>query len=222
MHSRTAVLTSTAIVFAGALVACGTDTEQGTAERSPTASSAPAQSPDCGSDSTLSQSEWIEQCATATATPSAEQPSTKLPNTELAVGDTFAYKDGVKVKIDSIRKITRFGEYDSGPDAGQIPFRVTFTITNGTDKPYDLDGLSPTAEGGTTGGQTSSLYVSIDSKEMNGRLAPGRAGTFTEEYSIARSDAASIVFSMSRSDKAWLQQNSAWLGVDPHWTGAIK
>ncbi|MFJ4982147.1 hypothetical protein ACIP6X_43905 [Streptomyces coeruleorubidus] len=217
MRSRTALLTTTVIVFAGTLLACGADTEQGTAERSTSTSSAPAQSPNCGPDSTLSQSEWIEQCATVSPTLSTEQ-----PDTELAVGDTFAYKDGLKIKVDSIRKITRFGEYDSRPDPGQVPFRITFTVTNGLDKPYDLDGLIPAAEGGTTGGQTSSLYVSLDSKEMDGRLSPGRDGTFTEEYSIAERDATSIVFSMSRSDEAWLQQNSAWLGEDPHWTGVIK
>ncbi|WP_435854004.1 hypothetical protein [Streptomyces purpurascens] len=139
----------------------------------------------------------MEQCATAT-------PSTEQPDTELAVGDTFAYTDGLKVKVDSIRQITRFGEYDSRPDAGQIPFRVTFTVTNGTDKPYDLDDLGATAEGGTTGGETRFLYVTVGSAEKDGRLAPGRAGTFTEEYSIDKNDASSIVFSMSRSDEAWL------------------
>ncbi|OUD04249.1 hypothetical protein [Streptomyces swartbergensis] len=65
--------------------------------------------------------------------------------------------------LDSIRQITRFGEYDSRPEAGHIPFRVTFTVSNGTDKPYDLDDLSATAEGGTTGGQPESLYVTVGS-----------------------------------------------------------
>jgi hypothetical protein len=215
MQARSPLLTIIAVLFAGTLIACGADTEQGTAERSTSTSSAPARSPDCGPDSTLSQSEWMEQCATAT--PSAEQ-----PDTELAVGDTFAYTDGLKVKVDSIRQITRFGEYDSRPDAGQIPFRVTFTVTNGTDKPYDLDDLGATAEGGTTGGETRFLYVTVGSAEKDGRLAPGRAGTFTEEYSIDKNDASSIVFSMSRSDEAWLEQENVWRGEDPHWTGAIE
>jgi hypothetical protein len=162
MQARAPVLTIIAALFAGTL-ACGADTEQGTAERSTSTSSAPATSPDCGPDSTLSQSEWMEQCATAT-------PSTEQPDTELAVGDTFAYTDGLKVKVDSIRQITRFGEYDSRPDAGQIPFRVTFTVTNGTDKPYDLDALGATAEGGTTGGETRFLYVTVGSAEKDGRL----------------------------------------------------
>ncbi|MEV7082387.1 hypothetical protein AB0N88_28240 [Streptomyces sp. NPDC093516] len=216
MQARAPLLTITAVLLTGILIACGSDTEQGTAERSTSTTSAPAQSPDCGPGSTLSQSEWVERCATVSATPSTEQ-----PDTELAVGDTFAYTDGLKVKVDSIRQITRFGEYDSRPEAGQIPFRITFTVTNGTDKPYDLDDLGATAEGGTTGGQTSSLYVTVGSKEKGGRLAPGRAGTFTEEYSIAKSDASSVVFSTSRFDEAWLEQ-SVWRGEGPHWTGAIE
>lgn len=220
MHARAPLLTAAAVALAGALAACGSDTDQGTAERATrTASSAAPQSPECGPDSTLSQFDWMEQCDTTIAEPTEQ---TDLPDTELAVGDTFAYNDGLKIRVDSIREITQFGETDTRPEAGQFPFRVTFTVTNGTDKPYDLDDLGPNAEGATTGGMTTSLYVEPGSKETTGRLAPGRSAMFTEEYSIAKSDATSIVFSISRNDEVWLEQSSAWLGDDPHWTGPIR
>lgn len=94
------------------------------------------------------------------------------------------------------------------------PFRVTFTITNGTKKPYDMDSFGYNAQGATTGGEAESLYVKVDSKQMAGRLAPGRSATFTSEYSIAKSDGKEVLFTMSRSDEAWLESGS-FLGDDP-------
>ncbi|MFJ8153948.1 hypothetical protein [Streptomyces sp. NPDC094468] len=217
MHAGRSTLIVISVLTA-ALTACSSnEPAQGKAERASTGSASASKSPDCGPDSQLSQSDWIDQCSSASATPTADQ-----PDTELKVGDTFAYTDGIKVKIDSIRTITRWGEYDDKPDADQTPFRVTFTLSNGTTKPYDLDNLSYDAQGATTGGQTESLYVDADSKEMTGRLAPGRSATFTSEYSMAKADGKTIVFTMTRTDDAWLKNGSAWLGEDPHWTGDIK
>lgn len=214
MHARRAALTTVAIL--AALTACGAPA-QGKAERAATGASSPASNmPDCGADSELSQADWAEQCASDSPTAAEEQ-----PDTELAVGDAFAYTDGVKAKVDSIRTITKWGEYDTKPDADQIPFRVTFTITNGTRKPYDLDSFSYNAEGATTGGQTEFLFAEVGSKQMTGRLAAGRSATFTSEYSIAKSDGREVLFAMSRSDKAWLESGS-FLGEDPNWTGTIE
>ncbi|MCM1972310.1 hypothetical protein [Streptomyces sp. G1] len=212
MHTRTALAV---VVLAAALTACSEPT-QGTAERQTAAASTPKSSaPDCGPDSGLSQADWIEQCASDS--PAADE----QPDTELAVGDTFAYTDGIKAKVDSISTITQYGEYDDKPDADQQAFRVTFTITNGTKKPYDLDNFSYDAQGATTGGQTESLYVETGSKEIAGRLAPGRSGTFTSEYAIDKADGKEIVFTLSRMDDEWLESGK-FLGEDPNWTGSIK
>ncbi|MEV1083727.1 hypothetical protein AB0I98_36880 [Streptomyces sp. NPDC050211] len=217
MHARAAL--TTIAILAAALTACS-EPSQGKAERA-TSSTLASETPDCGPDSQLSQADWIDQCGPA-AGMETEPPDTKQADTELAVGDTFAYTDGIKVKVDRISTITRFGDFDDKPDADETPFRVTFTITNGTAKPYDLEeNFGYDAQGATTGGQTESLYVEAGSKQMAGRLAPGRSGTFTSEYSIAKSDGKDIVFTMTRTDEAWLEDGS-FLGDDPHWTGAIK
>lgn len=216
MHARRTALATIAIL-AATLTACSSEPSQGTAERATAENSAPAsETPDCGPDSDLSQAEWMEQCGSDSPTAADEQ-----PDTELAVGDTFTYTDGLRVKVDSIRTITKYGEYDDKPDADQTPFRVTFTVTNGTKKPYDLDGLSETTQGATTGGQTTFLSVDTGSKQMIGRLAPGRSATFTAEYSIAKSDGKTILFTVSRTDEAWIESGS-FLGEDPNWTGDIK
>ncbi|MFE2262560.1 hypothetical protein [Streptomyces griseosporeus] len=217
MHARTTALATIAIL-AATLTACGADEpSQGKAERAATtATSAPPSTPsDCGTDSQLSQAEWMEKCATDS--PAADE----QPDTELAVGDTFAYTDGLKVKVDSVTTITKWGEYDSKPDTDMIPFRVTYTVTNGTKKPYDMDGLSYNAEGATTGGQTEFLYVDAGSKQAGGRIAVGRSATFTAEYSIAKSDGKEIVFTVTRTDDAWLKSGS-FFGEDPNWTGTIR
>ncbi|WP_435244942.1 hypothetical protein [Streptomyces tendae] len=217
MNTTRAAL-ATVAVLAATLTACSADEpKQGQAERATAvASSAPASSPaDCGPDSGKSQAEWMEDCA------SGSPDQADQPDTELAVGDAFAYTDGLKIKVDSITTITKYGEYDTKPDAGQTPFRVTWTVTNGTKKPYDLDQFSYEAQGATTGGQTESLFVELGSKQMTGRLAVGRSGTFTSEYSLAKSDGNEVLFTMSRMDDAWLESGS-FLGEDPHWTGKIK
>ncbi|MFI6495250.1 hypothetical protein [Streptomyces sp. NPDC050564] len=215
MHARIAL--SAAAVLAATLTACSSnDTQQGKAERGG-ATAAASKPADCGPDSTLSQSDWIDQCSSESASSDDKQ-----PETELAVGDTFAYKDGLRVKVTGINKITQFGEYDDRPEADKTAFRVKFEVTNGTRKPYDLDSLSYNAEGGTTGGETEFITVEPGSKQSTGRLATGRTGAFTSEYSIAKSDGNTIVFTVSRTDDAFLKDDSAYLGDDPNWTGDIK
>ncbi|MFB6636277.1 hypothetical protein ACFCYF_03370 [Streptomyces chartreusis] len=199
MRTRTTAL-ATIAVLAATLTACS-EPEQGKAERAAAStSSSAASSP-----------------ASDTPTEAAEE----KPDTELAVGDTFAYSDGLKAKVDSITTITKWGEYDSKPDGDQTPFRVTFTVTNGTKKPYDMDSFGFNAEGATTGGQTEFLYVEEGSKQAGGRIAAGRSATFTSEYSLAKSGGKEVLFTMSRSDDAWLESGS-FLGDDPNWTGTIK
>ncbi|MFJ9729466.1 hypothetical protein ACIRP3_42720 [Streptomyces sp. NPDC101209] len=212
MHVRTALVT--VIIAASTLTACAGGTQQGKAERASTTAS---KSPDCGPNSTLSQSDWIDQCSSASATPAE-----KKPDTELAVGDTFAYKDGLKVTITGINKITQYGEYDDRPDAAHAAFRVKLSVTNGTTRPYDLDNLGYNAEGATKGGETEFISVEPGSKQMTGRLAPNHTGAFTAEYSIAKTDGNTIVFTVSRMDDAFLKDDSAYLGDDPNWTGEIK
>ncbi|MET9158271.1 hypothetical protein ABZX56_11135 [Streptomyces parvulus] len=217
MNTRSGTIIATA-ALAAMLTACSADgPSQGSAERADkaAASNAPAsKTPDC-EDGTLEQADWMADCYSD----SPEQAD--QPDTELAVGDTFAYTDGLKVKVDTITTITRWGEYDTKPEAGKTPFRVTWTITNGTKKPYDLDDFGYDAQGATTGGTTESLYVEVDSKQMTGRLAAGRSGTFTSEYALAKTDGKDVLFSMSRMDNQWLESGS-FLGEDPNWTGTIK
>lgn len=208
MYARSALIT--VAILATTLTACTGTHQQGKAERATAGAPSSSKSPDCGSDSTLSQSDWIDQCASAT-------PTDKQPNTELAVGDTFAYNDGVKVTIVSIRRLTAFGQWDDRPDANQTGYRVTWTVLNGTKKPLDMDQWSETEQGATNGGDVTLLTVDKGSRSMTGRIAPGQTGTFTSESALAKANGTKIVITMTRMD-----EQADLLAEDPHWTGTIK
>jgi hypothetical protein len=195
MRTRT-----TAAAFAAAallaLTACSSH-DQGTAER---ATKSTATAKDTSKDDAKSSDD-----------------AEKKPDTELSVGDGFRYNDGVKVTVTGVSKITKFGEFDEKPAANKTPFRVTWTVSNGTKKPLDLDSWGYNANGATSGGQADIFMVEAGSKMMTGRLAPGGSGTFTSEYALAKSDGMEIVFTMTRMDKS-----ADILAEDPHWTGTIK
>jgi hypothetical protein len=184
--------------------ACGSDTSQGTAKR---ASQTPA---DNKADETTEE-------------PAEEPVADDQPETELAVGDTFRYNDGVEFTVTSIKPITEFGAYDDKPSAKDTAFRVTWTVANGTSKPLDLDSWSINPQGATTGGEVTFFYTEKGSKQMTGRLAPSRTGTYTGEYSLPKEDGNDVVVTAARMDDAFLNSDdAALLGEDPHWTGAIK
>ncbi|MFF3884046.1 hypothetical protein [Streptomyces sp. NPDC001914] len=207
MRTRAALIAI--VICAGTLTACdAADHQQGKAERA--GSAAASKSADCGPDSNLSQSDWIDQCGSLS-------PSEKQPDTELAVGDTFVYNDGAKITVTSIRRLTAFGEWDDRPDADQTGYRVSWSITNGTKKPLDVDQWSESEQGATNGGEVTMLTVEKGSHSMTGRIAPGQTGTFTSESSLSKSNGTKIVITMTRMD-----DQADMLADDPHWTGTIN
>ncbi|MEV4995683.1 hypothetical protein [Streptomyces niveus] len=191
---RTALAAAAAVALLPLTAACG-DTEQGTAERAATE----------------------KQADDAPKEPAADEAPAE--DTELAVGDGFRYKDGVKVTVTKVSKLKAadFGEYDVKPEADQTGFRVTWDITNGSKKPIDLDAWGFDAQGATTGGTTEPVFAENGSRLMGGRLAPAKTGTFTSEYALPKADGLDIVFTMTRMD-----ENMNILAEDPHWTGSIK
>ncbi|MFF5089102.1 hypothetical protein [Streptomyces niveus] len=191
---RTALAAAAAVALLSLTAACG-DTEQGTAERAATE----------------------KQADDAPKEPAADEEPAE--DTELAVGDGFRYKDGVKVTVTKVSKLKAadFGEYDVKPEADQTGFRVSWDIANGSKKPIDLDAWGFDAQGATTGGTTEPVFAENGSRLMGGRLAPAKTGTFTSEYALPKADGLDIVFTMTRMD-----ENMNILAEDPHWTGSIK
>lgn len=157
-----------------------------------------------------------ETTDTADAEPPTDENSTPPADNSLTVGDTYTYEDGLAVTIDSIKPVTKFGEYDSRPEQGQAAFRVTVTVHNGTNQPIDLDNVYVQAEGATNGGEALDLYVEAGSKDMTGRLAAGVKTTKTAEYAIDSQYGKTILVTVSRFDV------TDWDLTDPEWTGDIR
>jgi hypothetical protein len=138
-------------------------------------------------------------------------------DTELSLGDTFSYEDDVNVTVDSIEKITQFGEYDTRPSAGETAFWVNVTIDNGSKKPLNLDDFILTAQGATNGGEVMDTYLEKGAKDMTGRLAPGIKTQKNSAYIIDDKYGKSIVVSVGR-----YSDDFETLLEDPNWTGDIK
>jgi hypothetical protein len=216
IRTRNALVALAAMALLPLAASCGSS-EQGTSVRVPSkaeTSKVPNKA-NC-SDPDLSQADWTAQCAHDA--PADDQPNDQ-PDTELAVGDGFRYNDGVRVSVTKIAELgtSVFGEYDEKPDTKHTGFRVTYSVTNGTRKPLDLDSWGIDAQGATTGGDTEYISAENGAKAMSGRLASGRTATFTGEYSLAKSDGRSVVVTMTRMDGG-----AEILAEDPHWTGSIK
>lgn len=194
MH-RTRIAFAAAAAAVLALTACGAEPTQGTAERSKTSD----EKPDADEDSDTKEAKDDQ------------------PDTELALGDAFVYNDGVKITVTKMNEITKFGEYDVQPEAGQTVFRVHWDVENGSKKFLDLDAWGYQAQGATTGGDAGIGFVELDSKRMAGRLAAGKTGSYTSEYTLAKEDGKKVVFTMTRIDEEF-----NLLAKDPNWTGDIK
>ncbi|RYJ26462.1 hypothetical protein CU044_3755 [Streptomyces sp. L-9-10] len=159
------------------------------------------------------------QQSTTEEAPAEEPVEEKAPDTELKVGDGFRYKDGVLLTVTGIDKLTAadFGEYDLKPSADKTGFRVSLDVTNNAKTPLDLDTWGVSAQGATTGGETEFVSAEKGSKQMTGRLAPGKKGSFTFDYALAKKDGTAVVFTLTRVD-----DSVDLLAEDPHWTGTIK
>ncbi|MFG7940972.1 hypothetical protein [Streptomyces cacaoi] len=206
MKIRTS-LAIAAVVILSVTAACSSDTS-GNADTKPS-KAAKAKPADCGADSDLSQSEWMEKCAD-------DAGGDKAPTTELKVGDTFKYPDGVRATISSISQLTQFGEFDDRPKPNQIAFRVNLDVKNDSKKPVQLDDFAIDASGATNGGNVELVMVEAGAKQLIGRVAPGATAKGTNEFAITKSSGRQIVATVTRMDEDTI------LDEAPNWTGPIR
>ncbi|QLH19296.1 hypothetical protein [Streptomyces sp. Rer75] len=165
---------------------------------------------DCGPDSGLSQAEWMENCAD-------DAGDDRAPNTELKIGDTFRYNDGLKVTVTRIDKVTTFAGYDSRPGGDQTAFRVNIKFDNQSEKPIDLDDFSVNVQGATKGGDAELTVWEIGSKEIAGRLAPDVSDTKNSDGVLDKQYGMQVLVTVTR-----MNEDTDLLAEDPHWTGPIQ
>lgn len=233
--TTTAVLTA---VLLPLTAACGSSHEQGTAERAKSGGTAEkrdksegtkakkakkadkADKADCGPDSELTQAEWMDTCVDEdeeNGTVDEAGADDKRPNTELTVGDTFRYDDGLKVTVTGIKKVTAFTEYDNRPSGKETAFRISVKFDNQSKKPIDLGEFDVNGQGATKGGDTEITTWEIGSKEITGRLAPGMSDTKNSDGVLDKQYGTQMLVTVTR-----MSEDSDILAEDPHWTGPIQ
>ncbi|WP_406507631.1 hypothetical protein [Streptomyces sp. NBC_00212] len=193
-----------AAVVAGAasmvlLAACG-----GGTPHAPTSSKAPAAtaSVDCTSQ-TVTQQDWIDHCAKGAS------------KTDLTVGETFAWQDGVAASVTRLELLTAIGSEESRPTADQYGFRVLVTVKNGEQVPLDLGKITLLAEGATTGG-AASMGIFRGADDLTGQLAPGVTVTKNAGFILDKKYGMKVVITV--------QRGSDQLGefAFPKFTGTVR
>ncbi|WP_151482349.1 hypothetical protein [Streptomyces albicerus] len=159
---------------------------------------------DC-SDETLSQEVWIDNCMP------------EPPNTDLKLGESYTWLDGVKTSVTKIERIT--GPYQQGdtrPDTDETLFRVHIAFSNGADIPVKLDEFSTFIDGATNGGEAAIGSYQAGEEPIVGRLAPGGNVTKTAEYIIDDKYGTKVVVTVQRGKEA------SEPGGYPEFTGTIS
>ncbi|MEU8827130.1 hypothetical protein [Streptomyces sp. NPDC048636] len=230
MHVRLTTAAVLAAVLLPLTAGCGSQ-EQGTAERGKSGDAAEKRDKadatkagkvgkaECGPDSDLTQDEWMDTCVDEDeedATVDESGPEDKRPGTELAVGDTFRYDDGLKVTVTGIEKVTTFAEYDSPPSGDETAFRINITFDNRSENPVDLDEFSVNGQGATKGGDSEFTTWDTGSKEIAGRLAPGMSDTKNSDGVLDKQYGSQLLVTVTR-----MTEDAEVLAEDPHWTGPI-
>jgi len=204
------IIAATAAIAALPLMAaCGT---QGTAERDDNkpAAKADKDTADCGPDSDLSQADWMKHCA-------EDAGDDKAPDTELKLGDTFKYKDGLKVTVTRIAKFTDFDPDYGGAEPNQTPFRIDVKFQNDSSKPVNLDEISVNGQGATKGGDAEFTLWGDDTKDVTGRLAPGQSDTKNSDGVLDKKYGTQMVVTVTR-----MTDDADIMADDPNWTGPIR
>ncbi|MCX4673585.1 hypothetical protein OG453_44325 [Streptomyces sp. NBC_01381] len=199
---RIRTLAAVLAAFTLPLTACGGSSDP--KEPEPADKPAASQGVDC-EDENLSQEEWIDNC----------QPDP--PDTDLKLGESYTWTDGVKTTVTKIERIT--GPYQQGdtkPSAKETLFRVHIAFSNGADIPVKLDEFSTVIDGAINGGEAAMGTYQAGEEPIAGRLAPGAKATKTDENIIEKRYGDKVVVTIQRGME--VDEPSGY----PEFTGAIS
>ncbi|MDT0306115.1 hypothetical protein RM780_03950 [Streptomyces sp. DSM 44917] len=142
-----------------------------------------------------------------------EPPAPTIP-TDLAIGDTQNWEDGVSATITHVTEIpaSEIGQYDYVGE-GQTPFIVGMTIVNDSEQPIDLGEFTVSVEGATNGGTAEFVYIESQSEVLEGRLAPGQTREHEDAYSLDVDQyGRDLVIEMLRFYEGMDLDNPTWIG----------
>ncbi|MER7394880.1 AAA domain-containing protein [Streptomyces sp. NPDC000151] len=112
------------------------------------------------------------------------------------VGSVYQYDDGLYVRVDDVVPYELVDPEDSyGYRRGDDLVRCTLYLSNGTDRPIDLEGVGLLVRGGPygkTGRQVHDYKTEVLDDELEGTLRKGRRTSVTWAYSIPAGTAAEL------------------------------
>ncbi|MEU7106142.1 hypothetical protein ABZ951_13945 [Streptomyces sp. NPDC046215] len=133
----------------------------------------------------------------------------------VAFEDTFAYPDGLKVKVSRPEPFTP-SDTSLGHKADHEPVTFSVTLTNGTRKSFDVAGMLVMVKAGEKGARAEQVFDTARGvgTPFTGALAPGAAGATTFAFDVPK-DAKGRLDVEVRPDFG-----AAYPGV--HWVGAAR
>lgn len=191
---------ATAVLLLATLAACGGNDSSSTARPS-TKPSTSVDRPkvDC-SDQSLSQSEWMESCASEAGTGGDGTAEGKA--TGLQFGESYTWPDGLKVSVAEAKVFTDYDpELEESAEPGETDFRVKLKLQNTGTAAVKLDDLSTIIEGATNGGEAKFTTFENGSEPLEGRLAPGQTAEKTDDNVLETQYGRKIVVTVQRSSE---------------------
>ncbi|MHC3450327.1 AAA domain-containing protein [Streptomyces prasinus] len=111
-------------------------------------------------------------------------------------GSDYQYDDGLHVRVDGVVPYELVDPEDSyGYRQGDDLVRCTLYLSNGTDRPIDVDGITLLVRSGPygkTGRQVRDYRTETLDEELEGRLLKGRRASVTWAYSIPAGTAGEL------------------------------
>lgn len=111
-------------------------------------------------------------------------------------GSDYRYDDGLHVRVDGVAPYELVDPEDSyGYREGDDLVRCTLYLSNGTDRPVDVDGVTLLVRSGPygkTGRQVQDYRTETLDGELEGRLLKGRRASATWAYSIPAGTAGEL------------------------------
>ncbi|WP_190232961.1 hypothetical protein [Streptomyces avicenniae] len=136
-------------------------------------------------------------------------------SSELAVGETHTWDDGISMTVASLTEVTAesLGDLVEVTE-GHTPFRAEVTVVNDSEVPIELDLFQPFVVGATTGGEADGLHLAEGYEPFGGRLAPGETKEFSPAFSIDTAE-----YGTELTVQVWYGTETAG---PPSWTGSLS
>ncbi|MEU6278832.1 hypothetical protein [Streptomyces sp. NPDC047028] len=145
------------------------------------------------------------------ASSASTAPSNQVSTTKF--GDTFAYQDGLQVKVEGPAVFTP-SDVDAGATPGDKTVKLAVTLTNGTSGVFDASGVTVRATAGDNGRQVGTIAGEGLGIDFAGTIVAGASQTVTFGFDIPKDTVG---------NKFDVEVDPDFIGkyVSEHWVGTL-